>query len=813
MPRKPKRTQLSDRHRLVGSRLRWRCDPTLFTFKTTADMSDSPIKLIGQPRALEALELGLQLRSDGHNIFVCGGVGSGRSTVVRRMLADLKPEDVVLDDLVYVQNFIDHDSPCRLIFQAGQGCAFKAGVAEFIGGLAKDIPLQFESVEYGRQRTVTLEKAAARQRAELKDFEKGVEESGFVLVQTEGVPVAHPQLLPTVDGAPVEMDQLELLVEQGRFEAKALNVLKKKMSLLRTEMDSVGKRLRAVDRELQRKLETLDKEIVRPLVEDTAAELSEAFTAEGLTSYLNLLVTDILEEISLFRAQPEGQEPVTQLPRYQVNVVVDNSRTKGRPIIWEGAPTYRHLFGTIDTTRTAAGEWSTNHMRIKTGSLSRANGGFLVFDAMDMLTQPGVWSELKRTLRTHEVEIQAYEQHAMMTGVSLTPQSAPIDVKVLMIGTNQIYRYMQAADEDFSYIFKIKAEFAGRTSLSNGELENYASFVHKRIKEAGMPPFHRDAVAAVVEESVRLAGSRDKLTTRFNLVGDIVCEAGFWARKAGARVVRSKHVDESLEKRNNRVNMVEAFMREHYVDGTVLLSIEGEAVGQVNGLTVIDLGDHRFGQPVRITASTAMGRQGIIDIGRESEMTGSTHTKGLLILSGFLRSRFAQKKPLTLTASICFEQTYGPVDGDSASSAELYALLSSLSGVPLRQGVAVTGSVNQKGEIQPIGGVNEKIEGFFDLCTARGLTGEQGVMIPQPNLGQLMLRKNLVAAVKKGQFHVWAVSTIEEGLETLTGQKAGTRRQNGSFPPGSIFEKADAELKRLGEALVALGRADGEPVS
>jgi lon-related putative ATP-dependent protease len=545
--------------------------------------------------------------------------------------------------------------------------------------------------------------------------------------------------------------------------------------------------------------------------------VNEQFDQERVGEYLAMVVEDILDNLDQFREAEEATEQeqataekVHEYPkRYAANVLVHHSQKKGPPVIWETTPSYRNLFGTVDKSRSANGEWETDHTRIKAGSLLRADGGFLVLDAIDVLVEPGVWAALKRTLRHRQVEIQSFDP-AFLVGASIKPEPVSVDVKVLMIGTRQIYRVLYALDEDFKKIFKVKAEFAMQTPISTEEIGNYACLIHKRCEVDGLLPFHRGAVAAIVEHGVRLAGHQEKLTTRFTEVSDVIRESGYWAARDGASRVEAEHVRRAVRKRAYRVNLVEEVLRERIADGTVLLDLTDEKVAQVNGLAVLDVGDHEFGLPSRITAATAMGRAGIIDIDRESEMSGSIHTKGVLILTGFLRERFAQNKPLALTASVTFEQNYGGVDGDSASSAELYALLSSLSGAPIRQGIAVTGSVNQRGEVQPIGGVNEKIEGYFDLCRLVGFSGGQGVMIPRRNLPQLMLRPEVVEHVRDGRFHVWAVSTIEEGLEVLTGLAAGARGGDGHYPPDTVFGRADAELTRLAEEVGRFGPADHE---
>jgi lon-related putative ATP-dependent protease len=808
---------VDSRHRLQPERLRWRCPPEQFPFETTASLDDCPIHIIGQNRAQQALALGLAVRNDGYNIFVTGDVGSGRSTVVRRLLDEVDRGEEAPDDLVYVHNFLAPDQPCILVFPAGRGNALRNAMQELLESLTRDLPKLFDSEKYRDRRAKVIEEATQEQKTKLKEFEQRVQEEGFALVQVEVGPLTRPQLVPVVAGNPVDMDQLENLVEEGKFKREEYEELRSKATRLRGEMESLGKTFRNLDREVRRQLAELDRKLARPEVEEAVADLRGEFDVEGLDVYFDQVAEDLLAHLDEFRSSQESAEAAEgakpegagfDLTRYGVNVVVDNSRTRGRPILWETSPSYRNLFGAIEKVRVGAGEWESDHTRIRAGSLLAASGGFLVLDAMDVLVEPGVWAALKRTLRNRSVEMQVFDPFHVISGVSLKPEPAPIDVKVVMIGTRHIYRLLYALDEDFKKIFKVKAELARWTPLSDEELTNYACFVHKKVLDDDLPPFHREAVAAIVEHGVRMSGHREKLTTRFTEIADLIRESGYWAAQGSAKHVAEEHVDRALEQRINRVNLIEEVLREQIAEGQVLLDLEGAEIGQVNGLAVLDVGDHVFAQPSRITATTAMGRAGIIDLDREAELSGSIHTKGVLILTGFLRSRFAQKKPLALTASLSFEQNYGQVEGDSASSAELYALLSSLSDVPLCQGIAVTGSVNQKGEIQPIGGVNEKIEGFFDLCRVRGLTGEQGVMIPTRNLSQLMLRKDLIEEVRAGRFHVYAVSTIEEGLGVLTGIDAGSRGDDGEYPAESIFGRANAKLERLVEQVGRFGAAD-----
>lgn len=815
--RPPKRSTAPATPTVPPERLRWRCDPAVFGFKTTDEIGDKPISIIGQPRALASLRLGLRVRADGYNIFVTGEVGTGRSTAVRRQLEELERKDGAPADLVYVNAFRNPDEPALLSFPSGTGRRFAKAVQGLLDGLRKILPDVFDSDAYRAQRGAILDASQAAHKERAKEFEKRVEAEGFALVQVQIGPLVRPEPTPLVAGNPVGMDQLEQLVEQGQFSKREFEKHKAAHARLTTALETLRGDFRKLDIEFRERLVKLDHDLARPVIREAVAELRGTF--KDAAGFLDEVEEDVIEHLDRFR---EREEPVPagaerdkaraelrdrMLP-YAVNVVVDNAETRGFPVIWETSPTYRNLFGTIDRVRDGGGEWRTDHTRIRAGSLARASGGILVLDAIDVLVEPGVWPALKRTLRNRKLEIQAFDPFSLYAGGALKPAPIPLDVKVVMIGTRQIYRLLHALDEDFTKIFKVKADFALETPRSPDELENFARFVAKKCRDEALPPFHRDAVAEVVEHGVRLAGRQERLTTRFNEVADLVREAGFWAVQDKAKRVDARHVDRALDERKRRVDMVSELLLERLADGTVLMDLDGEKVGQVNGLVVLDVGDHVFGLPSRITAVTAMGRAGVVAIDRETSLSGPIHDKGLLILTGFLRERFAQDKPLSLTATLCFEQSYGEVEGDSASSTELYAMLSSLSGVPVRQAIAVTGSVNQRGEIQPVGGINEKIEGYFDLCRMKGLTGEQGVVIPSLNVSSLMLRKDVLDAARAGRFRIWAAATIEEGIEILTGFPAGARSASGTYPPDSVFGRVDARLRALAEGIAAFGVAD-----
>jgi len=542
--------------------------------------------------------------------------------------------------------------------------------------------------------------------------------------------------------------------------------------------------------------------MILPVVKDIISDIASKYDHEKVSRYLDDVCRSVMDNLDRFR-RDEQQPQQLQLPmvqqtqdpynEYKVNVIVDNSEQDSIPVIIETNPKYRNLFGTIERTMDARGVWKTDYSQIKAGSFLKANGGYLVLNALDTLIEPGVWPDLKRTMRTGLVDIQSYEAW-FFSPSGLKPEPIDIDVKVIMIGDAFLYRLLYDRDEDFKKIFKVRADFDVEMERSEEHIANYSAFIKMICDEEHLMRFERDAVGEVVEFGVRLAGRKKKLSTRFYAIADIVREANYWAKKDNATSVTGKHVERAIYERVDRVRLVESKIQELIEEGTLMIETQGEEIGQVNGLAVYDLGEHAFGKPTRITAKTSIGKGNILNIEREADMSGRVHRKGVAILTGYIHWMFSQDKPLAFNASICFEQSYSGVDGDSASSTEIYAILSSLSGLPIKQGIAVTGSVNQKGEIQPIGGVNEKIEGFFDVCKARGLTGDQGVIIPHQNVKELMLRKDVLEAVEKNTFHIYAIKAVEEGIELLTGVKAGKHLKTGKYEADSVFGRVDAKL-------------------
>jgi lon-related putative ATP-dependent protease len=761
-------------------KLRWRCEPQALGIRSI-DEAQPSTEIIGQDRALRALRVGLEMARYGYNIFVTGSAGTGRTTTIKRLLQEYENQPATLTDKCYVHNFHDDDSPLMLKLPAGQGEAFKKDMENLVNELLKGIPALFESRRYQEQRKSLLEHFQARQRTVLKDFEKKVKDKGFEVVQVQSGPSMRPEIAPVVEGSPTSIEQLQAKVDSGEMAQADLNGILDVQAGLEGQMDLVMREMRNIERRAKKSLDDLTHKIVVPFVEELLDDLNGKYVPDRVKEYLKDVRTDVLDHVQRFNPREEQQQSVLGLPvhkeedgflEYQVNVLVDNSGQTGPPTIIETNPRYKNLFGTIERMVDKNGVWRTDFTLIKAGSLVRADGGYLVVNAVDALTEPGVWVTLKRILRNREIEIQPLESSIFGSSSALKPEPIPLDVKVVMIGDAYIYHLLYEMDDDFKKIFKIRADFDNEMSNGQKSIASYVSFIKKLCEDENLRPFELGGITEFVEYGVRLAGNQKKLSTQFSTLADIMREADYWAAKDKATSIGQSHVRKAIEERIERVKMVEDKIQEMILDGSIMIDTSGAVVGQVNGLSVLDVQDYAFGKPSRITVKTSVGRAGIINIEREANMSGPSHNKGVLILGGYLRYKYAQDKLLVLSASIAFEQSYSGVDGDSASSTEIYGILSSLSGVPIRQDLAVTGSVNQHGDIQVIGGVNLKIEGYFDVCKARGLTGTQGVVIPEGNIPDLMLRHDVVEAVKEKKFFVYGVRTIDEGIAILTGKPA-----------------------------------------
>ncbi len=765
---------------------------------------------------MEAFRFGLGVRKKGYHVFVTGPTGTGRLTTVRKILKDMARKDVIPDDLCYVYNFKNPENPKLIRLDAGLGKHFKEDIDHLLDTLKKDVPLLFESEDYLNMKREILETYDEKGKNFFKELDNRVKKEGFAIVQMQVGQVTRPVVMPIVNDQPTPMERLEMLVDRGEYPKEKFESIKVMHRQLTEQVDRIFLEIRDMQREVQKKLEDIDRLIFLKSVGAPAEGLKKKYDQPNVRAYLDEMVEDMADNLAVFRAGPQPQQQVgppwgiqgNPFQPYQVNLLVDNGDTQGQPIVVEHNPNYKNLFGTIDRAVDRSGMWTTDFSRIHVGSLVKANGGFLVLNMRDAVVEPGVWQGLKRALMTDLMEIETFDPYYLFTTTGMKPEPIELDIKVIVVAEPRLYYLLQHYEEDFTKIFKVRADFSGSMKKDETSILQMARYVKLKCDEEKLKPFDRTAVAALVEEAVRMAGRQEKISIHLLPFNEILQEAHFRAEQDGKPVVNAKHVDQALQARIYRANLIEEQIQEMIDRGSVLIDTEGTVVGQVNGLSVYMMGDYSFGKPTRITAATSMGRAGIINIEREADLSGSTHNKGVLILSGYLRRKYAQQKPLTMTSSIAFEQSYGGVDGDSASSTEIYAILSSLSNLPLRQDLAVTGSVNQKGEVQAIGGVNKKIEGFYDCCKVKGLTGSQGVLIPHSNMKDLMLRKDVVEAIAKGIFHVYPVKTIDEGIEILTGTPAGEPDTKGSYPKGTVHFLVHEKLGELALGLKKFGEEE-----
>ncbi len=815
-------TDLKERLRLTVEDLTWSPPEQGIIDRTTADIEPQK-EIIGQDRAVKAITRGLAMKSHGYNIFVVGINGTGRTQSVLRLLDEFNVDGPIPPDLCYVNNFKTPDQPHLLTLEAGKGSVFKRQMDDIINSLKKKIPAIFESEEFQAARNEIVNQHMGAQKALFKNFENKVNAENFMMVQVQVGPFTRPDLAPVIVGNPMKIEQLEALVEEGKFSAPELERIKAKYKELSQEMEKIFKEARDIDKTIQENLEELSKQWVTPLVRDTLHPVSEQFATDSVKSYVEELEADVMTHLDRFKprlvAQQGGPEapahPVlvppdpAQLKDYEVNLLVDNSETTKPPIVFETACTFRNLFGTIERVMDQHGLWSSDYRHVKTGSFLKANGGYLVLNARDVLMEAGVWPTLKRSLRNRVLDIQNDPFSFLFTSV-LKPEKIPIRIKVIMIGDPEVYDLLHWYDEDFRKIFKIKAEFDSTMPNISDNMSKMVGFISLVASEENLLPCDPSGVAAIIRQAIRWAGRKKKITAQFERVSDLLKEADLRAREAGSEVISGEHVEQARTDAIERINMLEDKIHEYIEDGIIMIDTDGARVGQINGLSVYSLPEFSFGRPSRITVKTSMGKSGIVSIDREAELSGNIYNKGVLILSGFLRHRYAQDRPLNLSATITFEQSYSGVDGDSASSTELYGLMSALSNKPIDQAIAVTGSVNQHGEVQPIGGVNQKIEGFFKVCRSAGITGRQGVMIPRRNVGDLMLNSGVLDAVRNGQFHIWAVDHVDQGIEILTGIPAGERNEEGEYPEETINFLVDQRLDDLSRGMKEYESGDDE---
>lgn len=797
------------KYEVPADKLCWQCDPAIFDFECTKDLA--PLgEFIGQERAIRAVEFGLSMNLDGYNIYVAGLTGTGKTSMVKRYIKKLieqrqsQKQPYHPEDWCYLYDFTDPDRPQIINLPQGTGKAFRDQISNLLQRLKDELAKAFSSEEYKAERKKTVEESQTEQRKLFHEIGEEAQQQGFLLEMT----AAGPALIPLAEGKPLSQTDYLTLKKPARqeLETKRTDLLQK----LQANLERVGN----LQRQTTERILNTDKAVA----DFTVSRLFDSLTkthkdSAKVVKYLTDLKTFTLNNLDLFKegeeeVQPALGVPVSYLMRgqdpflpFQVNVFVDNSASEGPPVITEPNPNYANLFGKIER-RFLFGGYLSDHTMLKPGALQLANGGYLLLSTNEVLTNPGVWPALKRAIKTKEARIEdPFEQLGLTSSQGLRPQPMPISVKIILIGDGMLYQMLSLYDEDFWETFKVKADFNFEVNRTKENILAFAAFICGCCEDCELRHFDRTGVAKVVEYSSRMVADQEKMSSRFAQIKELVEEAEYWARQEDAALVSGQHVEKAVEERRFRHNLPDERIRELIERGTIMIDVDGAVTGQVNGLSVYSLGDITFGKPARITCKTFLGRGGVINIEREAQLSGRTHDKGILILGGYMGWKYAQENPLSLSASLCFEQSYEGVDGDSASSAELYALLSSLSAVPIKQNTAVTGSVNQKGEIQPIGGVNQKIEGFFQICQAKGLNGDQGVMIPRKNLKNLMLQQEVVDAVREGKFHIYAVSTIDEGIEVITGIEAGERKKDGTYPEGTISYKIDKQLKDMAAKL------------
>lgn len=786
---------------LSAEQTRQTVDLKALAFTTTAELE--PLSaLAGQDRATQALQMGLGMAHQGYNIFVCGLEGSGAQTQIATLLRERSAAMPTPGDWVYVHNFQHPDQPQALSLEPGQGCRLQHHMTHLVTHLREMLPKSFRQEAFEKEQHELSEKYEREMRRIQESFTRMAQDKGFA-VQTDAT--GNVVFLPLHDDRPMSQEELQRLSEEEQQE------LQQRQSDVLHEFRNAMVQQRQLMQRLAEDIRSIERNFSATLIAPLIADLKQQHPQQTVQDYLDAVQAHMLSHLDMFKEGAQSRQTLPMLMQppgnqieafleYQVNVIVDNTDTQGAPVFVEDTPTYKNLFGTIERVVDSHGRVVTNFTRIKAGSLLRSSGGYVLFNLEDALTEPFVWKTLKRTLQNSRIQIEAYDPFAFFTISALQPEAIPIQTKVVVMGRPWLYYWLYYFEPDFPHIFKIKADFGSEMERSQAHQATYGQFIAHLCREENLRHFDRGAVEAVIEYGMRLVGNQKKMASQFGLLADLVREASYTASQTGADTVNRTHVEDALQSRIFRANRLEEKLREMISEGTVLIDTEGSRVGQVNGLAVMSLGNHVFGHPSRVTATAAIGRSGVVNIEREAKLSGNTHDKGVLILVGYLRQMYAQDKPLALSASLCFEQSYSGVEGDSASSTELYALLSRLSNLPLRQDLAVTGSVNQWGDIQAIGGVNEKIEGFYDVCMERGLIGTQGVIIPQANVHNLMLRLDVVEAIREGKFHVYPIAHVDQGLELLMGMPAG---EVGA--PGTVHDLVNARLQQMAKEMRAFG--------
>lgn len=781
--------------------LRFHIDPKSLKFDSTAELCPAARGVVGQHRAIEALKFGIGMDDPEYNIYVAGSTDTGATYIARAFLEEVARRKSPPPDWCYVYNFKEPDKPRGLSLASGRGKELKKAMDDLVRVLKSDVPTAFGADDYRYKEQVLRQEFENRRRKLVDALRDKVEAEGFLLqVDPQGV-----SIIPGKGGKIIPPEEL------AKFSAEEKKALRNRGDKLSVEMNQSMTEIGRLEAGYLERRKKLDEGVALSIVGKRMQGIFVRFKNHvQVLEYLETVKKDIVEHIDDFRKGSEEKSPQVPVPemawspspamnKYSVNVLIDNSETTGAPVIYASNPTYPALFGRVEK-EAFFGALVTDFTMIKPGALHEANGGYLVLKSTEILKWYFAWEALKRAVRTKEVKIEDMsEMYGFITTKTLKPEPIPLDVKLVVTGDPYLYELLYIYDDRFKQMFKIKAHLDDQTDRNKTSVSQCIECMARFCEEEGLKHVDRAGIARLIEYSLEVAGNKDKMTLRLGAIGDIIKEANYWASREKTKHININHVEKAIEKKKYRANLVEERVQELIKKDIFWVETDGHKVGQVNGLSILQTGDHVFGKPGRVTANVSMGKEGVITIDRESRLSGKIHTKGVMILSSYLRERFAQDRPLTLTASLCFEQTYGMVEGDSASSAELFALLSAIASEPIAQGIAATGSVSQKGEIQPVGGVTRKIEGFFDICKHKGLTGKQGVIMPNKSVKDLMLKKEVVEAVKKGKFHIYPIKTIEEGVEILTGMRAGKRRKDGVYPKGTLFRLVDDRLRGLAE--------------
>ncbi|RCW86817.1 lon-related putative ATP-dependent protease [Halanaerobium sp. DL-01] len=787
-----------DKYKITDEKLEFKYDFENFSFKNTDELDSMEGEIIGQDRAARAVDFVMHVKKPGYNIFMAGQSGTGKSTYAEKM-AEKKAENMECPkDILYVFNFSEYEKPKVMYVPAGTGASLKNDMEKIIEELKEEIPRAFEGEEYDEERKEIINQYQPKSTKLMEEFEKEVKERGFLLQNTpQGlVPIPLDE-----DGEPLSREDYQQLSEEEKSE------IREEIQEIQTEISQIMRQVRSIKEEAQEELGSLEKKIGISVVQPIICHLQDKYgDVPEIVNYLQKVQDDIAENINRFRSSDDNQKQMfpfeidedgSFFKRYHINLFVNHSDTKGAPVVYETNPTYYNLFGKIEG-KSQFGTITTDFTMIRSGSLHRANGGFLIVHAHDLLTNPFSWETLKRSLINGEITVENIgEQYRSVPIITLKPEAVELDLKIIMIGSPYIYYLLYNYDEEFSELFKIKADFDTEMDRNSDNIDRFSVFISTVIDRDDLKPFTASAVAKMVDFSSRLTGDRQKLSTKFNELIDILYEADAWAERSNSTYVTDEFVLKAIEEKEKRSNLLEEKVQERIDRDILLVDVSGWEVGQINGLSVYQAGNYAFGRPSRITARTYLGKEGVINIEREVKMSGQIHSKGVLILTGYLGGQYAQENPLSLTASIAFEQSYGGIDGDSATCAEVVALLSSLSDIPIRQDIAITGSMNQKGVVQPIGGVNEKVEGFFAVCRAKGLSGSQGVVIPERNIDNLMLNDEVLDAVKNNQFHLYSVEKIDQALEIML-----------DTPADEVHKKVKAVLKEYAEVEESLEEND-----